>query len=58
MLKLQSGESIYLNRMRNGADIWESVPGREMSREKLVVGRIDSNLIKYNVGVQLGEACY
>lgn len=55
MLKLRSGESIYLNRIRNDADTWESVPGREMSREKLVVGRIDSNLIKYNVGVQWGE---
>lgn len=45
MLKLRSGESIYLNRMRNGAGTWSSVPGREMNREKLVVGRIDSNLI-------------
>ena len=44
MLKLLSRESIYLNRMRDGAGTWESVPGREMSREKLVVGRTDSNL--------------
>lgn len=56
MPKLRFGEIIQLNRMGNGAGTWESVPGREMSRENSLVGRTDNNLIelKYNVGVQWG----
>lgn len=41
-----------MNRVGNGAGTWESVSGRGMSREKLVVRRTDNNLIQ---SIMLGE---
>lgn len=41
-----------MNRVRNGAGTWESVPARDMSREKLVVRKTDNNLIQ---SIMLGE---